>query len=98
MRPGPGSVYPALARLEREGLVHSRLDRGLRKVGRPRRYYALTGAGIRAASVERAVLASLLRLGSPPPVDVRRMVVRVERTAAISRAVARLRQRDQTVP
>ena len=45
-----GTVYPALHRLEREGLVASRWDVGS---GRRRRYYELTAAGREALVVRR---------------------------------------------
>lgn len=37
----PGSIYPALARLERQGLIDGRMDRS----GRRRRVFHLTGRG-----------------------------------------------------
>ncbi len=40
-----GTVYPALHRLERQGLIESRWDRA---TGRPRRVYRLTRRGQRA--------------------------------------------------
>jgi PadR family transcriptional regulator, regulatory protein PadR len=44
-----GSLYPALHRLERGGLVESRWDRGERR----RRIYRITAAGRRAADDSR---------------------------------------------
>ena len=46
-----GTVYPALHRLERAGLVHSRWSTD---GGRRRRSYALTPAGNRALAGERS--------------------------------------------
>jgi PadR family transcriptional regulator, regulatory protein PadR len=46
---GEGTVYPALHRLERDGLIESTWTRA---AGRRRRVYALTGAG-HAALAER---------------------------------------------
>lgn len=46
---GEGSVYPALSRLEREGLLASKLEASTR--GAARKYYRLTADG-RAALVE----------------------------------------------
>jgi PadR family transcriptional regulator, regulatory protein PadR len=46
-----GTVYPALHRLERAGLVRSRWST---EAGRRRRSYALTAAGRRALAAERS--------------------------------------------
>ncbi|SRR5579884_1662944 len=46
-----GTIYPALHRLERAGLVRSRWST---VAGRPRRTYELTAAGRRALDAERA--------------------------------------------
>ena len=46
-----GTVYPALHRLERAGLVHSRWST---EGGRRRRSYSLTEAGRRALTAERS--------------------------------------------
>jgi DNA-binding PadR family transcriptional regulator len=45
-----GTVYPALHRLEREGLVESEWDT---TAARPRRVYQLTPAGLAALAVRR---------------------------------------------
>lgn len=45
-----GSLYPALQRLEKDGLISS--DWGLTENNRRARYYELTGAGRRALRVE----------------------------------------------
>ncbi|HLH84762.1 MAG TPA: helix-turn-helix transcriptional regulator [Trebonia sp.] len=66
-----GTVYPALHRLERAGLVHARWSEA---GGRRRRVYELTPAGRRALEAERsswrdfsAVVSALLR---PAPLAV----------------------------
>lgn len=46
-----GTIYPALHRLERGGLVQSRWDT---TTGRRRRIYHLTAAGLQALSSERS--------------------------------------------
>jgi DNA-binding PadR family transcriptional regulator len=48
-----GTLYPQLARMEGEGVVTSGWDTTGR---RPRRYYQLTGHGIRVARLELATL------------------------------------------
>src|SRR5688572_14726934 len=58
-----GSVYPALRALEAQGLVRSTSVNGAGR-GRPRQYYELTAAGVRAAAVQRA---GLLRFLLDPP-------------------------------
>lgn len=55
-RPSPGSIYPALAQLEAEGLIH------VAKVEGPRKYYELTEEGKRLLGIssdyiKEAVLA-----------------------------------------
>jgi PadR family transcriptional regulator, regulatory protein PadR len=59
-----GTIYPVLARLEREGWVESELENvDASAVGRrPRRYYRLTGEGARVAKAE---IASTLRRLQP---------------------------------
>ena len=47
-----GTLYPALKRLEREGLVHGKWER--LPSGQERRYYYLTEAGQRALDDKRA--------------------------------------------
>lgn len=63
-----GTVYPTLKAMEREGLLRSfdgepMPERG----GRPRRYYELTGDGVRAARNQRSAVAGLWGLR---PVEV----------------------------
>jgi DNA-binding PadR family transcriptional regulator len=61
-----GTIYPLLARLERDGLLRSAWERidPVAEGRRPRRYYVLTGEGERVA---REALAEARRLlvGSP---------------------------------
>lgn len=52
-----GTVYPALARLEREGRVNSRLVSS--KAGPARKYYRLTPAGYQALDLGKANWLSL---------------------------------------
>jgi PadR family transcriptional regulator, regulatory protein PadR len=54
---GEGSVYPALSRLEREGLLVSKLEASRR--GAARKYYRLTPAGESALADARAAWAAL---------------------------------------
>lgn len=49
-----GTLYPLLARLEREKLVTSEWEAPSADVPRPRRYYVLTGDGVRIARMELA--------------------------------------------
>jgi PadR family transcriptional regulator PadR len=50
-----GTLYPMLARLQDEGLVESRWEPAGQAGGRPpRRYYQLSGDGIRVARLELA--------------------------------------------
>jgi PadR family transcriptional regulator PadR len=52
-----GSVYATLERLETKGLVSSRLGPGTdMRAGRPRRYYQIEAAGLRALSEARATV------------------------------------------
>jgi DNA-binding PadR family transcriptional regulator len=62
-----GAVYPALARLERRGLVEARWesDRVARREARPRRrYYRITAEGKRAAAEAVRRFATLGLTGS----------------------------------
>jgi PadR family transcriptional regulator, regulatory protein PadR len=62
-----GTIYPMLARLEREGWVESEQeDVDASVVGRrPRRYYRLTGEGARVAEAEIKRTFGRLRPGMP---------------------------------
>jgi PadR family transcriptional regulator PadR len=65
-----GTVYPALGRLERDGLVKSAWEneQDAHAEGRPaRRYYKLTAPGARALSDAAAFYRSLLPAGKPRP-------------------------------
>ena len=49
-----GTLYPLLARLERERLVTSAWETPQEEGQRPRKYYLLTGEGVRVARLELA--------------------------------------------
>ena len=53
-----GTLYPLLARLEREKLVGSAWETPQQDGQRPRKYYRLTGEGIRVARLELARAAA----------------------------------------
>ena len=55
-----GALYTSLERLENKGLVRSALGESLAiRGGRPRRYFAVTPAGLEALRSARAALANL---------------------------------------
>jgi len=63
-----GTVYPALGRLERDGLVKSSWENeaDAHADGRPaRRYYKLTAPGVRALGQAAAFYRSMLPSGKP---------------------------------
>jgi PadR family transcriptional regulator, regulatory protein PadR len=63
-----GTVYPALGRLERDGLVKSAWEdeQQAHADGRPaRRYYKLTAPGVRAVSEAGAFYRAMLPAGKP---------------------------------
>jgi len=63
-----GTVYPALGRLERDGLLRSawETEAAAHAEGRPaRRYYRLTAAGRRALAEERERVRALLPSARP---------------------------------
>jgi DNA-binding PadR family transcriptional regulator len=65
-----GAVYTTLERLEMKGLVCSELAPGTAlRGGRARRYFAATGAGIRALNEARAAAETLWE-GVPWPLRV----------------------------
>jgi DNA-binding PadR family transcriptional regulator len=69
-----GTVYPALSRLERDGLVRSSWEdeASAHDEGRPaRRYYRLTAPGTRAMSEAVAYYHALLP-GRPAPARVKK--------------------------
>jgi DNA-binding PadR family transcriptional regulator len=57
-----GAVHATLERLERKGLLASRLGSGTPiRAGRPRRYYRLRPAGVRALDNARSTLDTIWR-------------------------------------
>jgi PadR family transcriptional regulator PadR len=55
-----GAVYATLDRLEQKGLILSRLGPGtVARAGRPRRYYAVEPAGVRALNDAKAAAERL---------------------------------------
>lgn len=52
LRVEEGSLYPALYRMERRGLIKS--DRRMSELGRPAKFYSLTAAGRRHLRAESA--------------------------------------------
>lgn len=57
-----GAVYATLDRLEQKNLIDSRVEAGTEvRAGRPRRYYRLTAAGIRALNESKAALEQVWR-------------------------------------
>ena len=67
-----GTLYPLLARLERESLVASAWETPQQEGQRPRKYYQLTGEGIRIARLELAQASARrqrapARTGRPAP-------------------------------
>ena len=66
-----GAVYATLDRLEDKGLITSRLGEGTAaRAGRPRRYYAIEGVGVRALNESKAVADNIWR-GFPWPLKGR---------------------------
>jgi PadR family transcriptional regulator PadR len=66
-----GAVYATLERLEEKGLASSRLAPGTAvRAGRPRRYFAPTGAAVRALNEAKAISDGLWR-GIVLPIKVR---------------------------
>ena len=65
-----GTVYPALSRLERDGLVKSAWedDQEAHAEGRPaRRYYKLTAPGVKALAEAASFYRALLPAPKPRP-------------------------------
>jgi DNA-binding PadR family transcriptional regulator len=57
-----GALYTALERLEVKGCLRSRMeDPSAERGGRPRRYFSVTPAGLRALKTTHAALANLTR-------------------------------------
>ncbi len=69
-RLSPGTLYPALRELERDGLVESFEGETVpERGGRPRIYYRLTGEGRRVAYEERVAGWGLFgAAGTPEPI------------------------------
>ena len=66
-----GTVYPALGRLERDGLVKSawESEHEAHADGRPaRRYYKLTAAGVKALAESASFYRARLPAAKPKPV------------------------------
>jgi PadR family transcriptional regulator len=58
----PGAVHATLDRLERKGLVSSRLGTGTPiRDGRARRYYTVEASGVRALNDARTAMVNLWR-------------------------------------
>ena len=75
-----GTLYPLLARLEQQKLVTSAWETPQQEGQRPRKYYQLTGEGIRIARLELAQTSSPSARTSPPwPPRTREPGVRGER-------------------
>jgi DNA-binding PadR family transcriptional regulator len=62
-----GTLYPLLSRLESRGMVTSAWETPQEEGQRPRRYYQLTGEGVRVARLELAQ-ASAARRSAPAKV------------------------------
>ena len=93
LQAGPGSIYPALRKLEGEGLVRSWTavppHRGR---GRPRRYYELTTRGFgEVHRLQDVVRAAVADAASIPAVASAVMAERVLRARDLSEAARRLR-------
>jgi DNA-binding PadR family transcriptional regulator len=57
-----GALYTTLDRLEQRGLISSRLEAGNAvRAGRPRRFYAIEQAGVRALNDSRAAVDHIWR-------------------------------------
>jgi PadR family transcriptional regulator, regulatory protein PadR len=57
-----GALYTALERLENKGCLRSRMDDASQeRGGRPRRYFHVTPAGLRALKTTHAALSNLTR-------------------------------------
>ena len=75
-----GTLYPLLARLEHQKLVASAWEIPQQEGQRPRKYYRLTGEGIRVARLELARVSRHQPVpGRPGPVGTREPGMRAER-------------------
>jgi PadR family transcriptional regulator len=92
-----GSLYPALAALERKGLVRTRPGAKPTAVGRPRRYYELTPRGVTAAMAQRGALRRFFgpapAVGTPSPAELMRD--RIQACGQLSAFVVDLRRRTR---
>ena len=90
---GPGSLYPALRKLEARGLARSwTLARPHAGRGRPRRYYELTARGLRELQgLQQALRSAVGDATSTPDVSSSLMEERVRRARDLSVAARRLR-------
>jgi PadR family transcriptional regulator, regulatory protein PadR len=71
----PGAVHATLDRLENKGLLASKLGSGTPiRAGRPRRYYRLLPAGVRALNDARAAVDNIWRGLRWPLVKARSIV------------------------
>ena len=62
-----GAVYATLDRLEQKNLIDSRAEAGTEvRAGRPRRYYRLSTAGIKALNESKAALEQVWRSAKWP--------------------------------
>jgi len=62
-----GTLYPLLARLEREELVASAWETPQQEGERPRKYYRLTAEGVRVARLELAQVSARSRRAPARP-------------------------------
>jgi PadR family transcriptional regulator len=62
-----GTLYPLLARLEQQKLVGSAWETPQQDGGRPRKYYRLTGEGVRIARLELAQASARRRRAPARP-------------------------------
>ena len=90
-----GSVYPALRQLERQGLVRSWEGRSRKGGGRPRRYFELTVAGVKAARAVKQVVSGFVKgpATSPPSAqEVEQIRERLQRCVEVSAFCGELRR------
>lgn len=95
VRLNQGSVYPALRQLEHEGLVRSWKGQSPKGGGRPRTYYELTLAGVRASSQLKEILAGLVQgraAAAPTSRQSEQMRERLRRCAEVSAFCMELRR------